>query len=191
MPRVRAIAEQARARGLAMHLDGARIWNAAVASGVSEREIAAPFDTVSACFSKGLGAPVGSVIAGSSDAIARALRFRKMFGGGMRQVGILCVAALHALEHHRARLADDHANAKRLAIGLAEMPGFSIDPGLVETNIVIAETKRPASEICAAAAASGVRIAPVGPRHVRAVTHLDVDAAGIDRALEVLRAAIA
>ncbi|UJR78779.1 threonine aldolase family protein [Sandaracinus amylolyticus] len=185
--RLRAVCEKARARGLALHLDGARLWNAAVASGVSEREIAAPFDTVSACFSKGLGAPVGSVIAGSRADVDRALRLRKMLGGGMRQVGLLCAAALHALDHHRARLHEDHANAQRLARGLAAIDGVRMDLARVETNIVIAELDRvSAPELCRLAADQGVRIAPVGPHAVRAVTHLDVDAAGIDRAIAVL-----
>src|SRR6185295_18019939 len=117
---------RARTHKLALHLDGARIWNAAVASGISERELAAPFDTVSACFSKGLGAPVGSVIAGGREEAERARRFRKMLGGGMRQVGVLCAAALYALEHHRGRLADDHANARRLAEGLSTIDGIAV-----------------------------------------------------------------
>lgn len=185
--KIEGVVAKARARSLALHLDGARIWNAAAASGASERQLAAPFDTVSACFSKGLGAPAGSVIAGSRDAIERARRFRKMLGGGMRQVGILCAAALHALEHHRARLADDHANARRLAEGLAEIERVCVDPASVQTNIVIAEVRgMPARDLCARAAEHGVRIAPVSPFHVRAVTHLDVDRAGIDRALDVI-----
>lgn len=188
---IERVAAVARARSLALHLDGARLWNASIASGVSEGDLAAPFDTVSACFSKGLGAPVGSVIAGSRDAIERARRFRKMLGGAMRQVGVLCAGALHALEHHRARLADDHANARRLAEGLAQMAGACIDPARVQTNIVIAEVRgMPARELCARVAEKGVRIAPVSPFHVRAVTHLDVDRAGIDHAIAVLADAL-
>lgn len=192
LDRLRAVCEQARSRGLALHLDGARIWNAAVASGASEREIAAGFDTVSACFSKGLGAPVGSVIAGSRGDVERALRLRKMLGGGMRQIGLLCAAALHALEHHRARIADDHARARRLAEGLAEIPGLAIDAARVETNIVIVDVEARVSvaELCRRAAEQGVMIAPVGPRAVRAVTHLDVSDAGIERAIAVLRDAM-
>jgi threonine aldolase len=185
------VAARARARGLALHLDGARIWNAAVASGVAERELAAPFDTVSACFSKGLGAPVGSVIAGKVEAVERARRFRKMLGGGMRQVGILCAGALYALEHHRARLADDHANARRLAEGLAGTAGIVLDPARVETNIVIFEVGPiTADELTRRVARAEVRIAPIAPHRLRAVTHLDVDAAGIDRALAAVRAAL-
>lgn len=186
--RQRAVVAAARAHALALHLDGARIWNAAVASGHPECELAAPFDTVTACFSKGLGAPAGSVIAGSRAHIDEARRWRKMLGGGMRQVGILCAAALFALEHHRARLAEDHAHAKQLAEALAVMPGIGLDPARVQTNIVIAEvTSMPAAEFCRRAAERGVLMAPVGPRHVRAVTHLDVDARGIERAIEVVR----
>jgi len=187
-----AVVDRARARGLALHLDGARIWNAAVASGISERELAAPFDTVSACFSKGLGAPVGSVIAGAREAIDRALRLRKMLGGGMRQVGVLCAAALHALEHHRARLAEDHDNARRLAHGLTAIDGVRADPARVETNIVMFEVQPiSAAELSRRLAERGVRVAAIEPQRLRAVTHLDVDAAGIDRALEAVRAALA
>jgi threonine aldolase len=189
---VAAVAAAARERSLGLHLDGARLWNAAVALGVSERELAAPFDTVGACFSKGLGAPVGSVFAGPRDAVDSARRFRKMLGGGMRQAGILCAAALYALERHRARLADDHANARRLAEGLAMIAGITAWPARVETNIVMFEVAPiPARELSARVAAAGVRIAPVAPNRLRAVTHLDVDATGIDRALAAVRAALA
>jgi threonine aldolase len=190
--RIEAVAELARARGLGLHLDGARIWNAAAATGRPERELAAPFDTVSACFSKGLGAPVGSVIAGSGEVMERARRFRKMLGGGMRQAGVLCAAALYALDHHRGRLADDHANARRLADGLARIDGVRLDAGRVETNIVIFEVERlAAAELSRRIAAAGVRIAPIAATRLRAVTHLDVDAAGIDRGLEAIRDALA
>jgi len=185
------VVARARARGLALHLDGARIWNAAVAAGVPERELAAPFDTVSACFSKGLGAPVGSVIAGGRDDIERARRFRKMLGGGMRQVGILCAGALYALEHHRARLADDHANARRLAAGVAGIAGVTLDADKVETNIVIFEVAGiAAAELARRTEAAGVRLHAIAPTRLRAVTHLDVDAAGIDRAIAAVRAAL-
>jgi threonine aldolase len=189
--RLRAVIESARANGLALHLDGARIWNAAAASGQSESELASGFDTVSACFSKGLGAPVGSVLAGGREAIERAIRVRKMLGGGMRQVGVLCAAALYALEHHRSRLSDDHAAARRLGDALAGMPGVRIDPARIDTNIVIAELDRAAAELCRQVATVGVRIAAVGPTAIRCVTHLDVDTAGIDRAIDALAAALA
>jgi threonine aldolase len=121
------VASAAREAGMAMHLDGARLWNASVATGIAEKTYAAHFDSLSVCFSKGLGAPVGSALAGSPEFIQRARRFRKMFGGGMRQAGIIAAGALYALEHHRARLADDHANAKALAEGLAEIRGLEVD----------------------------------------------------------------
>jgi threonine aldolase len=187
---VLAIAKLARTRGLAVHLDGARIWNAAVATGRSAAELAAPFDTASACFSKGLGAPVGSVLAGSAADMERARRLRKMLGGGMRQVGILAAAALHALEHHRERLAEDHANARALAEGLAEIPGVTVDLARVQTNIVMFESPRPATEVVARALERGVLLHAFGPTRVRAVTHLDLDRAAVDRALVEIRAAL-
>ena len=157
-----------------------------------ERELAAPFDTVSVCFSKGLGAPVGSVLAGGRADVERARRFRKMLGGGMRQAGILCAAALYALEHHRERLAEDHANARRLADGLAGVAGVGVDPAKVETNIVIFEVAGgTAAELARRVEASGVRLHAIAPTRLRAVTHLDVDAAGIDRAIAAVRAALA
>lgn len=176
----------ARALGIATHLDGARLWNAAVASGIPEAEWAAPFDTVSVCFSKGLGAPMGSALAGSAAAISTARRFKQMYGGGFRQAGMMAAGALFAVEHHRDRLAEDHANATRLAAGLAELPGVAVDARSVETNMVYFSTDAPAATICERAAAAGVLINPVGSHEIRAVTHLGVDAAGIDRALEVL-----
>jgi threonine aldolase len=188
---VDAVAARARARGLALHLDGARIWNAAIATGIPEGDLAAPFDTVAACFSKGLGAPVGSVIAGGRDDIERARRLRKMLGGGMRQVGVLCAAALYALEHHRARLADDHANARRLAAGLAGVAGVVVDAEKIDTNIVIFEvTGVTAAELARRTEGAGVRLHALAATRLRAVTHLDVDAAGVDRAVAAVRAAL-
>jgi threonine aldolase len=188
---VTAVAARARHHGLALHLDGARIWNAAIASGLPERELAAPFDTVSACFSKGLGAPAGSVIAGTRDDMERARRFRKMLGGGMRQVGVLCAAGLYALEHHRARLADDHGNARRLADGLRGIAGIALDATPVETNIVLFDVKGiSAADLAARVQNAGVRLHAIAPARLRAVTHLDVDAAGIDRALAAIRTAL-
>ena len=184
------VAARARHHGLGLHLDGARIWNAAVASGRPEHELAAPFDTVSACFSTGLGAPVGSVIAGSADDVERARRFRKMLGGGMRQVGVLCAAALYALDNHRARLADDHERARRLADGLRGIDGIEVDARPVETNIVMFSARTMTSaELAARVQPAGVRLAAIGPDRLRAVTHLDVDAAGIDRALDAIETA--
>ncbi|NOY93510.1 MAG: aminotransferase class I/II-fold pyridoxal phosphate-dependent enzyme [Deltaproteobacteria bacterium] len=179
-----AIAERARELGLALHLDGARIWNAHVATGLSLAELAAPFDTLSVCFSKGLGAPIGSVLLGSQEQIAHALRVRRMFGGALRQVGVLCAAMLYALDHHLEALSEDHANAQRLAQGVAGLPGVRLDPASVQTNIVAFELERlSAADFVAGAAAEGVLLGAVGVRRVRAVTHRDVDAAAIDRAL--------
>ncbi|HZS12351.1 MAG TPA: GntG family PLP-dependent aldolase [Nitrospirales bacterium] len=184
MAEIRAIAN---ARGVKMHLDGARLFNAVVASGVSAETYAQHFESVSVCLSKGLGAPVGSVLASDADTILKLRRLRRMYGGGMRQAGILAAAGLHALEHHVDRLKDDHTRARRLARGLHELSGVSIDPDRVETNIVIfdlADARRSAAEVVAALRAQGVLLNPVGPRSLRAVTHLDVSDADIDRALD-------
>lgn len=183
---VREIGTLTRERGIRLHLDGARLWNAAVASGVSERELSAEFDSVAVCFSKGLGAPVGSALCGSREFIQRARRFRKMFGGGMRQAGILAAAALHALEHHRERLAEDHANARALADGLAALPGIGLDPTSVETNIVVARvTTVPADRLARELDEAGVRVFAMGPDTIRAVTSLAVTAAEIRNAIGI------
>jgi len=183
----------ALSRGLARHLDGARLFNAAVAVGgdpyQSAREICRHFDSVSVCFSKGLGAPVGSVLCGSRDFVARAHRWRKMAGGGMRQAGLLAAAASHALEHHVLRLADDHALARRLAAGLQGLPGVAVEAP--QTNIVFVDV---ASDALAGRAegvvghlkAHGVLV--TGLYRLRFVTHLDVDADGVDRAIAAMRA---
>ena len=134
LAKIRAISTWARQHGLAMHLDGARLWNAIVATGIPAAEWAGPFDSVSVCFSKGLGAPIGSALAGPREFIARARRVRKLFGGGMRQAGILAAAALFALDHHQERLADDHRHAQLMAQAIAETPGLRLDPPEVETN---------------------------------------------------------
>jgi threonine aldolase len=171
-------------RGLAAHLDGARLFNAATALHVSAREIAQHFDSVSVCFSKGLGAPVGSALCGSREFIARAHRWRKMAGGGMRQAGVLAAAALHALEHHVERLAEDHANARRLAEGLAGLPGVTVESP--QTNIVFVEVAgKRAVGLLDHLKASGVLA--TGLYRLRFVTHLDVDAAGVDRAVAAMR----
>ncbi len=174
----------ARRRGLATHLDGARLFNAAVASGVPAREIARHFDSVSVCFSKGLGAPVGSALCGSRELIARARRIRKMAGGGMRQVGLLAAAADHALTHHIDRLADDHALARRLAEGLAGIDGLSVTSP--QTNIVFAQVAGGRGAALLAHLASRGVLA-TGLIGLRFVTHLDVDAAGIDTAIAAVR----
>jgi threonine aldolase len=179
----------ARALGLATHLDGARLWNAAVSSGRSERDLAAGFDTVSVCLSKGLGAPVGSLLCGSRRLMQQARRIRKMYGGGMRQAGILAAAGLHALEHHRTRLVEDHHNARLLAEALAALPAFSVELERVHSNIVIAELDAgwgPAAALEAAASSRGLRLLAVGPQRIRLVTHLDVDRRACQRAAELL-----
>jgi len=182
------VAEAARHAGLKLHMDGARLWNASVATGIPESRYASYFDSVSVCFSKGLGAPVGSALAGGQEFIARARRFRKMFGGGMRQGGIIASGALHGLRNHRARLADDHANARALAQALAAMPGVELDLADVETNIVIFRVRSmPAGELVAKLKDAGVLVLAMGAERVRAVTSLMVDAADIDEAIAILK----
>lgn len=187
---IRAVRAATRGLGVAMHLDGARLWNAHVASGVSLVDYGAEFDTVSVCLSKGLGAPVGSVLVGSASAMARARVWRKRYGGGMRQVGILAAAGLHALEHHLQRLADDHARARRFAQACAEAAPGVVDPAAVETNIVVLDVGAAgltATEAVARLLERGVRTYAVGPAAVRLVWHLDVDDAGTDAAVAAAR----
>ena len=187
LERIREVAGFARRQGLRMHLDGARLWNASVATGIAERDYAVHFDSVSVCFSKGLGAPIGSVLCGSRDFIQRARRFRKMLGGGMRQVGILAAGALYALEHQRSRLADDHANARALAQGLARLPGIELDPTTVQTNIVFFNVKTvQAKELVQRLDQAGVRMLALGPNSIRAVTNLMVTAEEIPKAVEIV-----
>jgi threonine aldolase len=177
----------AHGRGLATHLDGARLFNAAVASGRPAAELAAPFDSVSVCFSKGLGTPAGSALVGSREFIGRAHRVRKMLGGGMRQAGVLAAAALHALEHHVARLAEDHANARLLAEGLQGLDGVSVAPP--HTNIVFVDVvPAKAAGLVERLKAAGVLC--TGLYRLRFVTHLDVGRADIERAVPVIRAAL-
>jgi threonine aldolase len=181
------VARVVAAHGLRFHLDGARLWNAAAATGIPERDFAAPFDTVNVCFSKGLGAPVGSMLAGARDQIAAARHYRKMFGGGMRQVGILAAACLYALEHERPRLAEDHAKARRLAEGLAELPAFRVDLASVETNIVMFDVVAgEGAPVLAALRDAGVLMTSFGPATIRTTTHRDVSMDDIDRALTAL-----
>jgi threonine aldolase len=187
---VLTLCDWARRHGLALHLDGARLWNAAVATGISLRQWAEPFDTVSVCYSKGLGAPVGSALAGPAELIAKARRARKLFGGGMRQVGVLAAAALYALEHHIDRLAEDHAHAQLLAAAIRQCPGLELWPPEVDTNIVIFrldEQLGTATEFIARLAEQGVLMLALGPRLVRAVTHLDVDGQQVRQACEVIK----
>src|SRR5438874_4883160 len=186
LARVRAITDVARRHRLATHLDGARLMNAVVASGIAAQQWAAPFDSAWIDFTKGLGAPVGAAIAGSREFIAEAWRCKQQMGGAMRQAGIIAAGGVYALRHHVKRLADDHVNAKRLAEGLATLPGVSLDPATVETNIVFFDLT---GSIGAPAAVErllsrGVRMGALGPRTIRAVTHLDVSAQGIERSLE-------
>jgi len=191
LERLEAVALAARARSLPVHLDGARLWNASAATGIAPASYAACADSVMVCYSKGLGAPVGSAIAGTKAFIQEARGARKMLGGAMRQAGIIAAGAIHALRHHLARLASDHARARRLAESFAEMEGLTIDPGEIETNIVIARAaSRPEriQEFVREVASAGVLIAPFGgPGRFRAVTHLDVDDAAIDRAIAAVR----
>lgn len=191
LDRVRRVAARGRSHGLRLHLDGARLWNACSATGVSPREFAAPFDTVSCCFSKGLGAPAGSAVCGDARTIARVHRFRKMFGGAMRQSGILAAGALYALEHHRERLKDDHANAAALSQEIGKIPGLKIAMP-VETNMVFFDVDAgigPAAELCKRLEKRGVRMLATGGQRVRAVCHLDVDRGMIERAVEEIRGA--
>jgi threonine aldolase len=174
----------ARRLGLATHLDGARLFNAAVASGVAPARLVRDFDTVSVCFSKGLGAPVGSALVGSRTLIERAHRHRKMLGGALRQVGVLAAAALHALDHHVERLADDHAHARMLAEGLQGLPGVTVEPP--QTNIVfVTLAPEKAAGVVERLAAAGVLC--TGLYTLRLVTHLDVDTHDIERAIAILR----
>ncbi|MEJ7602096.1 MAG: GntG family PLP-dependent aldolase [Kofleriaceae bacterium] len=184
---LREVTDAAHALGLATHLDGARLWNAAAATRHSERELAAGFDSISVCLSKGLGAPVGSVVCGERDFIRRCFRFRKMHGGGMRQAGILAAGGLHAVQHHRARLGDDHANARMLAEQLAGAPNLTVDVGRVHTNIVMIDLASGTAEaVIARAREHGILLGSAGPQRIRAVTHLDVDTAGVTRAGRVI-----
>lgn len=189
------VATFARSKGTPLHLDGARLWNAAVASGQSVAELAAPFDTVSVCFSKGLGAPVGSALVGSSAHMRRALRLRKQLGGGLRQAGVLAAAALHALDHHRERLADDHRRARRLADAIASTPGLTCAVHRVQSNLVyfgtapghrfgeLDEAGRPA--LVGLLRERGVWVTGSAVR-LRAVLHLDVDETALEQVLNAL-----
>ena len=180
LPQLKDAAAAARAHGLALHLDGARLWNAVVATGTPAATWAEPFDTVTFCLSKGLGAPVGSLVCGSAQLIRRVHRARKLLGGGMRQAGILAAAGLYALEHHVKRLAQDHANARRLAAGLARL-GFPVESP-PETNMVLFGVQDPAGFL-RETRAHALLVNPVAEGRFRAVTHLDVGEADVDEAL--------
>jgi len=185
-----AVVEVAREASLRLHMDGARLMNAVVASGSSADSWTAGFDTAWVDFSKGLGAPVGACLAGSRELIDEAWRYKQMWGGSMRQAGIIAAGALYALDHHVERLADDHALAASLARGLAEVPGVELDAAAVTTNIVVFEVAD-ARALVARLADAGVKMGALGPTTVRAVTHLDVDAEGAERAVAAVRAALA
>jgi len=189
---IRGVAVVARRHDLRLHLDGARLMNAVVASGIKAADFAAPVDTVTICLTKGLGAPVGAVLAGSRDLMAQARRYKHLFGGAMRQAGIIAAGGVYALRHHVDRLAEDHATAKALARGLAGIPGLALNPDEVETNIVIFDvtTGMTAREFLARIEARGVRMVAVGPARIRAVTHLDIAANDIPRAVEAVAAAM-
>lgn len=188
---IHEVADAGRRHGLALHMDGARLWHATAASGVSEAEYAAPFDTVSVCFSKGLGAPVGSALVGSAKLIERARRFKQQFGGGLRQAGIIAAGAIYALEHHRARVMEDQENARVLADALASLDGIELDPSHVETNIVRFQvTSMTGGAFVDACYERGVFMLPGGTHGVRAVTHMDVGRPEIDKALEVIRSVL-
>ena len=177
----------AKSKGLLVHLDGARLWNASVATGIKPHEYAQWADSVSVCLSKGLGSPIGSLVVGSKPFIDRVHRFRKMFGGGMRQVGIIASAGIYALDHHLERLREDHQNATRLAVGLKEFKGVSIDPRHVETNIVIfdvADSAMKGPQLAESMKKEGVLIHPIGKTQIRLVTHLDVTAEDIEKTLK-------
>jgi threonine aldolase len=191
--KVQAISEWARQNGLIMHLDGARLWNAVVATGIPAKDWARHFDTVSVCFSKGLGAPIGSALCGPRDFITRARRVRKLFGGGMRQAGIAAAGALFALENHVERLAEDHRNAQVIAQAVADTPGLRLDPPEVETNLIFFHVEPEvgtAQAVAAALKARGVLVGATAPQRIRACTHLDVSAAQAERAADAVRQAV-
>jgi threonine aldolase len=187
------LSSAARARGIAMHLDGARIWNAHVASGVSFSEYGKHFDTISVCLSKGLGAPIGSVMLSTKERVAEARIWRKRYGAGMRQVGIIAAAAHYALDQNIDRLAEDHGRAKKIAIALAAIDSSLVDPSKVHTNIVGLELSTigmTAADLTARCKEAGLWISALGPHYARLVTHLDFDDAQCDQAIEILKRAL-
>jgi threonine aldolase len=190
---IAALHAGAQKLGLALHLDGARIWNAHIASGVSFLEYGKYFDTISVCLSKGLGAPVGSIMLSTKERVTKARVWRKRYGAGMRQIGILAAAGHYALDHNIAPLAEDHRRAKEIAISLNAVVPSVIDPATVQTNIVgldLAELNISAAELATRCKAEGLLIGALGPKYARLVTHLDIDDAGTAYAIEVLKRAL-
>lgn len=190
LEQIERVSRWAHENELSMHLDGARLFNACVARGYTPTEVARHFDTVSICFSKGLGCPMGSILVGSRPLIARARKARKVFGGALRQAGIVAAAALYALDHHVDRLADDHVHARQFAEAIADVPGIRIDPQAVETNLVFFDVdfqRGSAAQLSAALRERGVRINPIGPQRMRACTHLDVSEAQCLQAANAIR----
>ena len=184
------LVELAREQGMALHLDGARLFNAVMATGISAADYARPFDTVSFCLSKGLGAPIGSLIISDNERITKLRRLRKIFGGGMRQVGIIAAAGIYALEHNIDRLKEDHVHAKRLAELLQEIPTVSIEPDQVETNIIIfkvRETSKRTETFITECQQAGVLLNALGDHAFRLVTHLDISAADIEEAGRIFK----
>ncbi|CAM2157544.1 GntG family PLP-dependent aldolase [Paraburkholderia sp. SIMBA_009] len=185
--RLQAVCELGRQRGLALHLDGARLWHATAATGIPEREYARHFDSVSVCFSKGLGAPVGSALAGSRDFIARARRFKQQIGGGFRQAGIIAAGALHALRNHRERLQEDHEHARMLANGIAGLPGISLDVSAIETNIVrFGVSSLPAGTFVERLYDKGLYVLPSGADGVRAIPYLNITRQQVQEAIDII-----
>ncbi len=192
MDAIHSVADAAHENGLALHMDGARIWHAAIASGITEAEVAAPFDSVTVSYSKGLGAPVGSALVASRDLVEKARRYKKMFGGGFRQAGIVAAGALYALDHHRSRLVEDHRNARRFAEAVSSMSGATVDLDRVQTNIVRFEvTTMSANAFVEACYARGVHMLPGGRHGVRAVPYLGITSADVDRALSIIEDVLA
>lgn len=186
LEQLREVLDVATRHGLRAHLDGARLMNAVVASGIPAAEWTHGFDTAWIDFTKGLGAPVGAVLAGSAELVEEAWRYKQMMGGAMRQAGIVAAGCLWSLDHHVERLADDHANARLLADGLAELPGVALDPATVQTNIVVFGVDDAAALCARLEAEHGVLMGAFGPGTVRAVTHLDVDADGVARTIDAV-----
>jgi threonine aldolase len=187
------LSTEAHARGIAMHLDGARIWNAHVATGTPFTEFGKHFDTISVCLSKGLGAPIGSVMLSTKERVAEARIWRKRYGAGMRQVGIIAAAAIYALDNNIARLADDHARAKKIAVALASVDASLVDPTKVVTNIVGLDLSKigiSAADLTARCREAGLWISALGPHYARLVTHLDFDDAQCDEAISILQRAL-